>query len=168
MTKSPEEQPLTVEPVDFTIDSETHERATKAIILVPEGWPVMSPKEIYIGSTESVIKLAKTESLPFEILSPAPGPLALRENRAADWVAPTMFISSLLLTDNPTLVSVALNVLSNYITDGLKGLKSDPTVKLQVIHHDAKTGNSTRVKYVGPVSGLKEVAKTISKLGAKK
>ena len=43
------------------------------------------------------------------------------QNNAADWVGPTIFVAGSLWSQNPLAISVALSVVSNYLTDLFKG-----------------------------------------------
>ena len=46
-----------------------------------------------------------------------------------------------LLTSDPNVISVALGVLSNYLTDFFQGMSGDKTVKLDVVIE--KTADAT-------------------------
>ena len=62
----------------------------------------------------------------------------IHEN-AFEWIVPTIFISSFLLSQNPHSISVVLGVISNYLTDWLKGIPSNKEVKLDIIE-ETRTG----------------------------
>lgn len=168
MSDSEAESPLTVDEIVVTISSQDSQRAEKVMLLVPEGWPDQASSPVYAGSTDSVRKLARQHALPVETLDQNSAELLYRENRSADWVAPTLFVSSMLMSENPTAVSVALNVLSNYVTEYFKGMKADPRVELCIIHQNATTKKSTRLRYKGPVSGMKDVETVIRNLHGRK
>jgi hypothetical protein len=153
-----EEAKITEEDAD-PISPEICSRANKVIILMPEDW--IAPKHIYPSTTESLAKIFRSESAPVEVLDS--GPLALRDSRSTDWIAPTFFVSSMLLSENPTAVTVALGILSNYVYDAFRGLKKDPTVKINLVHNDTLTGTTKKVRYEGPVSGLNQLEKIASK-----
>jgi len=55
-----------------------------------------------------------------------------------EWIGPTIFISASLLTQDPTLVTVALNVLSNYVTDFFKGHLGEHTVSVNLVLENVK------------------------------
>ncbi|MBL0023482.1 MAG: hypothetical protein IPO98_00005 [Saprospiraceae bacterium] len=45
--------------------------------------------------------------------------------KSGEIILPSIFVSSLILTENPHLVSVALGVVSNYATNLLKGILNE-------------------------------------------
>ena len=75
---------------------------------------------------------------------------------SSDLLLPTIFCSALLLSQNPSAISVALSVISSYVTDWLKGLSGDKIVKLGIVV-EHKTGACTLVDYEGPPGGLQEL-----------
>lgn len=164
---NPSNEPsLIVTEDELEIDAATLKRSASGILLVPEGWPTSTEKPIYAGSTQSLLKLAKAHGLPIQVWGDFSADSLTRDNRSADWVAPTMFVTPLLLSQDPNGVALALNVISNYVTDLFKGLQKDPAVELTLLHADGKTKRATRVKYKGPVSGLSQVNNTILKLNS--
>ena len=66
------------------------------------------------------------------------------------------------MVQNPELVSIALNVLSNYISDYFKGHK-EPNVKLNIVVQKSEI-EYTNFMYEGPKDGLKEIEKVIKSL----
>lgn len=153
------EEPKITEEDANPIPAEICTRAEKVILLMPEDWTASS--HVYPSTTESIAKIFKKESALVEVLDS--GPLALRDNRAADWIGPTLFVSSMLLSENPTAVTVALGIVSNYVYAAFYGQKKDPTVKISLVHNDTATGRTNRARYEGPVSGLQEFEKIASK-----
>jgi hypothetical protein len=109
-----------------------------------------------------VIKLLKQSDVPVDTLNPIDATTPLQDNRGLDWIAPTFLVSGLLLTQNPTLITIALGVIANYVTQLFKGLKDDPEVKLNIVQTAADGKQAQRVRYEGPVSGLREVEKVLS------
>ena len=139
----------------------TYSRLSHSLLLVPNNWLTEEKEYVYPTSLVSVVKLLKQQNIPIDTLYPIDATTSLQDNRAIDWIFPTMVVSSLLLTQQPDLVSVALNIISNYVTDIFKGVNIDPKVKLNILQV-AKNGKTQRVEYAGPVSGLSEVVKALS------
>jgi hypothetical protein len=75
------------------------------------------------------------------------------QNNAADWVAPILFVSSALWSQNPKIVSVSLSVIANYVTDLFKGVHAK-TIKLDFVVEKTKTRKCTRISYEGDASGI--------------
>lgn len=72
-------------------------------------------------------------------------------------ILPILFVSASIYSQNPQLVTIALNIMSNYATDFFKGIRGRKTVKLNVVVQN-RNGNSKRISYEGGQEGLKEIA----------
>jgi hypothetical protein len=60
------------------------------------------------------------------------------QEKSFEWIGPTVFISASLLSQNSTLVTVALNVLSNFVTDFFKGHLGEHTVSVNLVLEEVK------------------------------
>jgi hypothetical protein len=81
-----------------------------------------------------------------------------------DWVGPTIFFTSALITQNPQLIDISLGVISNYLTDWFKGVpKEQRKVKLDIVE-ETRSGSSKKLLYEGDVDGLKDLPKIIRSL----
>lgn len=69
-----------------------------------------------------------------------------------------------MFVNNQEVVSVALNVLSNYITDFFKGVTGTKIVKLDIIVE--KNGDTTckKISYEGDAEGIKSLVDVVRKL----
>jgi hypothetical protein len=143
-----------VEPFTTVIDASIVERARGSILLLPEDWN--GDTHIYPGTTESLVKLFKKHSAPVELLDDK-GSILMRDNRSTDWVSPTLFVTQLLITQDPNAVALALNIISTYVTDFFKGSKNDPTVRIKVIYSKTKTKEHREMRYEGPASKISEL-----------
>ncbi|MBP7765096.1 MAG: hypothetical protein KA113_07910 [Syntrophaceae bacterium] len=142
-------------------DEEIIQRAAGSILFLPDDWPTEGKEIKYPSTIESVVKLLRQHKIPVDTLNPIDATTSLQDNRGLDWIAPTFLVSSLLLTQNPTLVSVALSIIANYVTDLCKGLKSDPEVKVKIVQTADNGKKAQRINYEGPVSGLPEIEKVL-------
>jgi len=80
---------------------------------------------------------------------------------AFDWVGPTILITSSIILQNPHLITITLNVISNYLTDFFRGIPNNQTnAKLSIVVKN-KSGNYKKIKYNGHKDGLKELPKII-------
>ena len=76
--------------------------------------------------------------------------------RSLDITLPTIFVGISLLTQNPNLVAIAINIISNYLTDFFKGILDNHKIKLDTIVQ--KTENQfCCVHYEGDKEGLTEL-----------
>jgi hypothetical protein len=60
------------------------------------------------------------------------------QEKSFEWIGPTIFISASLLSQNSTLVNVALSVLANYVTDFFKGHLGEHTVSVNLVLEEVK------------------------------
>ncbi len=77
---------------------------------------------------------------------------------------PTIFVSGLILSQNPNLLSVALSIIANYATDFFRGLPGNNKVRLDVVVEDKASKRSKRIHYEGKADGLKEIADIAGKV----
>jgi len=85
----------------------------------------------------------------------------LKEQNAFDWISPIIFISGLLISQNPELIDVALGVISNYLADYFKGIpKQVQNVKMKIIEEN-KSGRYRKIEYEGSPEGLKDLPRII-------
>ena len=84
------------------------------------------------------------------------------QNKHSQWEA-ALFISGALLSAEPNLVSIALNVLSNYLTDYFKGSPRHE-VKLTLVVERSEDHSCKKLTYEGDVSGLQSLSSAITQL----
>jgi hypothetical protein len=138
------------------------ERAAQTILLLPLNWQSTEEEPVYSVSTESVTKLFSQNQIASQTLSPVTHKTRLRDERAMDWVGPTLFVSGAMLSQNPMAVNFALNIMANHATDLFKGLRGDPNVKLTLVQTEQRGQKSREVHYEGPASGLPALAKVLT------
>lgn len=81
-----------------------------------------------------------------------------------DWVGPTIFIASALISQNPEIVDKTLGTILEYLQDFFKGIpKQERNAKLHIVTTTRK-GDYKLVDYEGPENGLKELPEVIRSL----
>jgi len=81
--------------------------------------------------------------------------------KSFEWVSPVIFFSAAWLSQNPHLINIALNVISNYLTDWFRGLpKNEKIAKLDIVI-EKKNGEYKKIQYKGPPEGLNSLPKII-------
>ncbi|WPO68204.1 hypothetical protein SDC64_04545 [Acinetobacter haemolyticus] len=126
------------------------------LMIVPE--LIENEQSIYSSSSISFYKYAKNQVNLNYIRKPD----IVLEQRSIDWFGPTLLITTTALTQNPELVSITLNVISNYITDFFKG-SQEPDIKVSLLIQQSKT-KFKKLDYEGNKDGLKEIEKLIKQL----
>lgn len=106
-------------------------------------------------------KLFRTAGLEITPLLPIGEKSAISLNRSAGWIGPAIFISAGLLSTNATAVSVALGVLTNYLSDFMKGSLRSKGVELDVIVERHGDRVCKRISYNGPIEGLAQLADAV-------
>lgn len=109
----------------------------------------------------TVRTLFRTNKIQLSEFMPSGERIPYIQNNSIEWIVPALFVSASLISENANLVSVGLNVLSNYITDFLKGNPSPKTVKLDVIVERSDGKTYKKISYEGDVSGLISLAEII-------
>lgn len=127
----------------------------------PENLKSTDKKENFIF-TESMMELNKyfkARDIKVEIFG---GDTELyRSRKNADIYLPAIFFSLSVISENPNLISVSLNVLSNYIYDVLKGSIGKKTAHVEFHIETKEKGSIKKIDYNGDVEGLKGLEKII-------
>jgi len=89
---------------------------------------------------------------------------AITQGIGVDLVLPTLFVAGAFINQNPHLISIALNVISDYLIDFFKSVyKREPTesdtVRMKIVKSRGKTYK--KISYEGPVSGLDKFAEIV-------
>jgi hypothetical protein len=116
-----------------------------------------------MSEASSVIKLFRAAGLEFTDLIDRPQRPPYIHNNYADWVAPALFLSSALWSQNPNAISVALSIIANYLTDLFKGIQN-PTVKLEFVVEKTKSRKCIMVKYEGDVTSITSLESVLRKV----
>jgi hypothetical protein len=97
--------------------------APQTMTILPSNFAAAPTAADFLRASEAatVRTLFRINSIPVEELLAAGDFPNYVEHNDFEWVVPTLFIPAALLSQNPELVSLALGVLANYITDFLRG-----------------------------------------------
>ena len=68
-----------------------------------------------------------------------------------------------LLSETPALVSIALGVIANYVTDLFKGVPGKHTARLHVVV-EQKDGGCVQLTYNGPATEIGEILDAVGDL----
>jgi hypothetical protein len=69
-----------------------------------------------------------------------------------------------MISENPNLVSVSLNILSSYVYDRLKGSFGKKTAHVEFYIETKEKGKVKKISYKGEASGIKDLEKVIKAL----
>lgn len=112
--------------------------------------------------TETVLKFFKSEGIPVGSFLSEPDALPYVVNKHFQWLGPTLFIPLAVLNENPQLVSLAIGILSNCITDFFKGIpQRQRNVQLDIVVETDGDSSYKKISYEGGVEGLDALPKII-------
>ena len=88
----------------------------------------------------------------------------ISEKGFVEWVGPIIFVSFAALSQDPNILSLALGVISNYLTDFFKGIPGIRNARLDIVV-ETKEKTYKKIHYEGPVSGLEKLPEVVNKAG---
>lgn len=120
---------------------------------------------LYEASSATVKKLLRQGGLEVTGLENDTDHLAQSFKKSFEWLGPTLFFGSALMMENSAAVTVALNIIANYLTDMFRGLPYGHAVKLTIIVERERAGTRSykRIEYSGSAEGLRDLGKVIEK-----
>ncbi len=136
------------------------------IALLPRNFEIsLSKKELIHESTTPTVRVLWRQNGVTETpLEQPEEKIPFVAEHAFEWVGPTIFISAMLLSQNPHLVTVALNVISNYLTEWFRGIPRDSRKANLRIIVETKSGLYKKIEYEGSPDGLKDLPKVVREL----
>lgn len=139
---------------------------TSELVLLPRGFESSAAgvELAHEAEAATVYKLLKAAGVDVQLLQHPDQRVPSMIEHSAAWIAPTVFVGSMLLTQNAHAIQIALNVISSYITDILKARSLPDTVRLTVVLEETKSKRCRRVEYEGPACKLKELAEVLNAL----
>jgi hypothetical protein len=128
------------------------------IALLPVNFASASAAADLLQASESatVKKLLKEADIPVDnILVPGRRPMYIK-NKSADWAAPILFVTAAFYSQNPSAISVALNIIGNYATDFLRGRSHEgDEAKLDIVVEAKGASSFKKISYSGPADGIR-------------
>lgn len=136
------------------------------LVLLPKNLDTATSREelVYESSSATVRKILVQGGLQVESLESTNGE-TLRQGfeKSFNWLVPTIFVGADLMTQNPAAVTIALNMISAYLTELFRGFPGGRNVKLTVIVERDGRKLSKRIEYTGTADGLKDLPLVIER-----
>jgi len=121
-----------------------------------------APKDFRQAPEAATVKtLLRSSDLPYADIFSADKRPPYTQNNAFEWLAPTLFISAALISENPEAVVQAFNKIQDYVKSFLSGLGSDSKVKLNVVVEEKENETYKKISYEGSPEGLSQVVEVI-------
>lgn len=129
---------------------------SSGITILPENFEQIDNSSQFLHRSEAatVKSLFRQNNIPLATLMPSSSESGYIQNNGFEWVGPTLFISAGLLSENANVASIAINVLSNYLTDFFKGLSGSKRVKFEIVVEKKSGGVCKRISFDGPPEAL--------------
>ncbi|QYJ91142.1 hypothetical protein [Shewanella halotolerans] len=133
------------------------------LALLPSNFEAASDISTFrqVSESATVKTLLRTSNVPLDELFSKEQRFPYIQNNAFEWVAPTLFVSVGLLSQNSSYLSLALSVIANYATDFFKGMSGENEVKMDIVVERTKSKVCKKVTYKGPPEGLKDLPEVI-------
>ena len=134
------------------------------LILLPENIEEAQDKSnfIFADSTNDFRKVLKLNNISSTIIGNDNSQFRIR--KSADLYGPAIFITLSLLSENPHLVSISLNIISDYCIDWFKGKTGNKNVKLSIYVETQKSKKVMKISYEGNPEGIKKLDKVVKSL----
>ena len=135
------------------------------LAIMPENFDIAATRQELIvrGEGTTIRKLFRNNQLSLDDFLPSGERAGFVHNKSHDWAA-FIFISGALLSSNPTAVSVALGIVSNYLTEIFRGTP-DKKIRLDIAVERKGDRICKKLTYEGDAAGLAEIADTILRIG---
>ncbi len=114
-----------------------------------------------VSESATVRTLLRTSKVPLDDLFNNDQRPPHIQNNSFAWVAPTLFVSAAVLSQNPSYLSAALSVIADYLTDFFKGKCGSNEVQIDIVVERPKSKGCKKISYKGPPEGLKELPEVI-------
>jgi hypothetical protein len=134
-----------------------------SLALLPSNFETAKTKDEfhYESTAQTIRKLWRNNSIIETPIVTSGENFVSVNKKSFEWVSPVIFFSAAWLSQNPHLINIALNVISNYLTDWFRGLpKNEKIAKLDIVI-EKENGEYKEIQYKGPPEGLKSLPKII-------
>lgn len=134
------------------------------IAVLPENFGTAGTRQELLDQAEAATlrTLFRNNGFPLDSFLPAEERISSRHNKHFEW-APLLFISGAILSSDPSAVSIALGIISNYATDFFKGLPNKK-VKFSIVVEKNAERVSKKIDYEGDVAGLASLEGAIRRI----
>lgn len=144
-------------------------QSPEGVVILPRNFEVVESSNtlLYEDTAVTVRKLLRQAGLPSPKLEGEDQKIPELAQKSADWVGPTLFFTASLLSQNPAIVSVAVNVISSYLTDFFKGMPIGKHLKLDIVVPEGEGRRYRKLHYEGPTEGLKDLPAIVKEISSR-
>jgi len=137
--------------------------APTGIAILPRNLESASDKAdlLHESSTPTLRILWRQGSLKEDRIEGPDDMIPTIHEKQATFIAPMLFISAALLSENPAAVSLALNILGNYITQVFKGDFGSKRIKLSIVVEATSSSSYKKIEYDGDTNTLPDLIELV-------
>jgi hypothetical protein len=141
-------------------------RAPKGVSILPRNVESASEKTdlLYESSTLTLRKLWKQGGFQEDRIEMPGDSIPTIAEKDATLTMPIIFISAAFLSENPTAVSLALNILGNYITEYFMGTFGRRRVKFSIVVERTPSSSYKRLEYDGVPEALPDLVQLVKEV----
>ena len=160
--------------IEITDYLDVGQRASDLGLKGPEGVCILprrfgSAKDVgelvHESSALGLKTLFRKADLPITVYQPDGTKIPYLQENDITWVGPVLFFSYAAISQNPNIVSVALSVIANYVTDLFKGSPEPGRAKLSLVveTHTTKTTTTVtkKIDFDGPPDKIPDIEKLL-------
>jgi hypothetical protein len=153
------EESITVEPYPVVAHraAELGLKAPRTLTVLPRNFKSAADHKELLdeSSTATIYQLFREASLPVERFDTPQEPFPSLAQHAVDWYGPTLFLSAGFIGENPLLVGVAINLITDYVKEMFGRLPGGRRAHLAVVVE--------RSSYDGEVDGIEKLLPAIER-----
>lgn len=150
--------------IDISSKPHFHVFDSNELYILPEEFlnNSSSTENIYIDSTSTIIKFFRINKAEIKTFDK---PKFYRQRRNNELFLPPLFIGYTLLSENSTILSVGLNILSNYIYDFFKGKISEKNnVNCEIFIETSPKKSVTKITFSGDEESFQKLTQLIKEM----
>jgi len=105
----------------------------------------------------SLIRQAEIDITPLE------DGILFKDEQSFTFVAPLILFTSIIIAQNPHLINITINIISDYIYDRIRGTRKNANLKLEYII-ETRNGDYKKLNYEGNIDGLNNLPEIIKEI----
>jgi hypothetical protein len=136
------------------------------LAILPRNFETANSKDelLHESNAATVRTLLRTAGLSETPIEPKGERFRSFQQNDFTWVGPTLFFAAAQLSQDPSIVSVSLGVIANYLTEFFRGITGRRRVTLDVVVEQTRTKKYVRLHYDGDVDGFTQIPDAVLEL----
>lgn len=136
------------------------------LAILPINFDTASSKDelVHEDTTSTIRKLWRKAGIAETKIEKEGDKIPYEQRKSIELAIPTIFVGYSILSQDPALVSIALNIISNYVTDFFKGIVGEKKVKWDIVVEQNEDHKSKVIHYEGDANGLDKLPEVIKEL----